>query len=102
MTLCDSPQPRHFQPLEQSAFRRLEHAAYLKGLLQPFKGKGSLELWANQCMALRDAMMGLAQQHILPQARAHPRQYHQRLAGTRLSAKTRPRGAGIRGGVYAD
>jgi len=72
MTLCDSPQPRHFQALEQPAFRGLEHAAYLKGLLQPFKGKGSLELWANQCVALRDAMMGLSQQHILPQVRAYP------------------------------
>jgi len=72
MTQCDSPQPRHFRPLEQSAFRGLEHAAYLKGLLKPFKGKGSLEVWANQCMALRDAMVGLAQHHILPQARAYP------------------------------
>jgi len=72
MTLCDSPQPRHFQALEQTAFRGLEHAAYLKGLLKPFKGKGSLELWANQCMALRDAMMGLAEHKILPQARGYP------------------------------
>jgi len=72
MTPFDTPQPRHFRPLEQAAFRRLEHAAYLKGLLKPFKGKGSLEVWANQCMALRDAMMGLAQHHILPQARAYP------------------------------
>jgi len=72
MTLCDSPQPRHFQALEQPAFRGLEHAAYLKGLLKPFKGKGSLELWANQCMALRDAMMGLAEHQILPQVRAYP------------------------------
>jgi len=72
MTLCDSPQPRHFRPLEQTTFRCLEHAAYLKGLLQPFKGKGSLETWANQCMALRDAMMNLAQHQILPQVRAYP------------------------------
>jgi len=28
------PQPRHFQPLEQTAFRGLEHAAYLKGFLK--------------------------------------------------------------------
>ncbi|KXU38359.1 integrase [Ventosimonas gracilis] len=72
MTPCDSPQPRHFQPLEQTAFRRLEHAAYLKGLLKPFKGKGSLKVWANQCVALRDAMMGLAEHHILPQVRSYP------------------------------
>jgi len=72
MTLRETLQPKHFRPLEQTAFRRLEHAAYLKGLLQPFKGKGSLELWANQCMALRDAMVGLAEHRILPQARAYP------------------------------
>jgi len=61
MTLRETLQPKHFRPLEQTAFRNLEHAAYLKGFLKPFKGKGSLEVWANQCMALRDAM--LAQQH---------------------------------------
>jgi len=72
MTLCETLQPRHFQPLEQPTFRKLEHAPYLKGLLQPFKGKGSLKLWAKQCMALRDAMMGMAQHHILPQVRAYP------------------------------
>jgi len=72
MTPCDSPQLRHFQPLEQTVFRKLEHAAYLKGLLQPFKGKGSLETWANQCRTLRDAMMGLAEHQILPQVRAYP------------------------------
>jgi len=72
MTPCDSPQLRHFQPLEQAAFRGLEHAAYLKGFLKPFKGKGSLEVWANQCRTLRDAMVGLAEHQILPQARAYP------------------------------
>jgi len=72
MTLHEAPQPKHFHPLEQTAFRGLEHAAYLKGFLKPFKGKGSLELWANQCVALRDAMMGLAEHHILPQVRAYP------------------------------
>jgi len=72
MTLCDSPQPRHFQPLEQTTFRSMEHAAYLKGFLKPFKGKGSLETWANQCVALRDAMVGLAEHHILPQVRVYP------------------------------
>lgn len=61
-----------FVPLEQADFRRLEHATYLKGLLQPFKGKGSLETWASQCMALRDDVIGLAQQRVLPQARVYP------------------------------
>lgn len=53
--------PTRFTPLEQADFQRLEHAAYLKGLLQPFKGKGRLESWANQCAALRDDLIVLAQ-----------------------------------------
>ena len=65
-------QPARFQPLEQADFQRLEHAAYLKGLLQPFKGKGSLDIWANQCTALRDDLIALAQRRVLQQARAFP------------------------------
>jgi integrating conjugative element protein (TIGR03761 family) len=61
-----------FVALEQADFQRLEHAGYLKGLLQPFKGKGSLETWASQCAALRDDVIGLAQRRVLPQARAYP------------------------------
>ena len=61
-----------FVTLEQADFQRLEHAGYLKGLLQPFKGKGSLETWASQCMALRDELIILAQRQVLPQARAYP------------------------------
>jgi hypothetical protein len=61
-----------FTPLEQADFQRLEHAAYLKGLLRPFKGKGSLEDWASQCLALRDAVMALALRRVLPQARSYP------------------------------
>ena len=61
-----------FVALEQADFQRLEHAGYLKGLLQPFKGKGSLETWASQCAALRDGVIGLAQRRVLPQARAYP------------------------------
>ncbi|PTU80390.1 integrase [Pseudomonas indoloxydans] len=61
-----------FLPLEQADFQRLEHGSYLKGLLQPFKGKGSLEAWANQCTALRDDLIGLAQRRVLQQARAYP------------------------------
>jgi len=68
----ETPQPLHFHALEQQAFRSLEQAAYLKGLLKPFKGKGSLERWANQCMALRDAVMLLATHQILPQVRVYP------------------------------
>ncbi|WP_175687225.1 DUF3158 family protein [Burkholderia multivorans] len=64
--------PARFTPLEQPDFRELEHSAYLKGLLQPFKGKGSLETWASQCVALRDDMIALAMRRVLPQARAYP------------------------------
>ena len=53
-----------FVALEQADFQRLEHAGYLKGLLQPFKGKGSLETWASQCAALRDDVIGLAQRRV--------------------------------------
>src|SRR5690606_29010518 len=65
-------QPARFLPLEQADFQRLEHGSYLKGLLQPFKGKGRLEAWANQCTALRDDLIGLAQRRVLQQARAYP------------------------------
>ena len=61
-----------FVALEQADFQRLEHAGYLKGLLQPFKGKGSLETWANQCTALRDDLIALAQRRVLMQAHAYP------------------------------
>ncbi|MDR1662314.1 MAG: DUF3158 family protein [Azoarcus sp.] len=63
---------RRFIPLEQDAYRELEQAAYLKGLLRPFKGKGSLETWASQCASLRDDLIALAQSKVLSQARAHP------------------------------
>ena len=59
-------------PLEQADFQRLEHGAYLKGLLKPFKGKGSLETWANQCTLLRDDLIALAQRRVLRPARGYP------------------------------
>jgi len=64
--------PARFTPLEQADFQRLEHAAYLKGLLKPFKSKGSLETWASQCFSLRDDVIALTQQRVLPAARAYP------------------------------
>jgi single-stranded DNA-binding protein len=64
--------PRYFQGLQQAAFMRLEHAASLKGLLKPFKGKGDLEVWASQCFAMRDELIGLAQRQVLQQAIGHP------------------------------
>lgn len=73
MTASSSTHPQaRFHPLQQADFQRLEHAGYLKGLLQPFKGKGSLEAWASQCTALRDDLIGLAQRRVLQQARAYP------------------------------
>lgn len=66
--------PRYFRALEQVAFMKLEHAGSLKGLLRPFpfKGKGSLEDWANQCFVMRDELITLAQQQVLQQAVGHP------------------------------
>ena len=63
---------RYFRGLQQGAFMRLEHAASLKGLLKPFKGKGDLEAWASQCFAMRDELIGLAQRQVLQQAGGHP------------------------------
>ncbi|MHA7212239.1 DUF3158 family protein [Burkholderia pseudomallei] len=75
-SVLDEPINRsRFTPLGQTAFQRLEHAAYLKGLLKPFKGKGDLETWASQCEALRDALIALGERQILPQARRSP--FHQ-------------------------
>lgn len=64
--------PNRFLALEQADFQRLEQAAYLKGLLKPFKGNGELATWASQCQALRDDLIGLAQRKVLSQARSHP------------------------------
>ena len=69
----DLNQPtRYFRGLQQGAFMRLEHAASLKGLLKPFKGKGDFEAWASQCFAMRDELIALAQRQVLPQACGHP------------------------------
>lgn len=64
--------PKHgFTPLAQTDFQRLEQAHYLKGLLKPFKGKGELFAWANDCEALRNGLIALAQ-GVLAQASAYP------------------------------
>ncbi|UQI28531.1 DUF3158 family protein [Pseudomonas bijieensis] len=62
----------YFAPLAQSDFEQLQHTAYLKGLFKPFKGKGALEDWASECIALRDELQALAQGRILTQARRYP------------------------------
>lgn len=43
MNPLTSAQPMPFEALTPTAYRQLEHAASLKGLLKPFKGKGELE-----------------------------------------------------------
>ncbi|VVM69716.1 hypothetical protein PS673_01711 [Pseudomonas fluorescens] len=43
MNPLTSAQPMPFEALTPDAYRQLEHAASLKGLLKPFKGKGELE-----------------------------------------------------------
>ena len=62
----------YFTPLDQNDFEQLAHTAYLKGLFQPFKGKGCLTTWASQCTELRDELIGLAQQRLLTQTRRYP------------------------------
>lgn len=64
--------PVYFKSLEPADYRPLEQTAYLKGLLQPFKGKGSLEIWATDCARLRDQLIALAAQKTLAQATAYP------------------------------
>ena len=61
-----------FRGLEQTDFQKLEHAASLKGLLMPFKGKGALEECSRRCASLRADLIGLAQHVILSQARTYP------------------------------
>lgn len=58
--------------LEQTDYQSLEQAAYLKGLLKPFKGKGALATWANQCDQLRDGLILLAERRILAQVNRYP------------------------------
>ena len=43
MNPLTSAQPMPFEALTSDAYRQLEHAVSLKGLLKPFKGKGELE-----------------------------------------------------------
>lgn len=62
----------YFTALAQADFQALAQAAYLKGLLQPFKGKGSLATWANQCFQLRDDLIELTARRVLAQARSYP------------------------------
>ena len=69
-----SAAPKHgaFLPLQQTAFSSLEHAAFLKGLLKPFKGKGELSQWAGICQQLMGSLIQLALTDVLPQAQRYP------------------------------
>lgn len=58
MMTPDAPPPS-FDGLTQAAYRQLEHAASLKGLLQPFKGKGELQALARVAQTLEVQVSGL-------------------------------------------
>lgn len=66
MNPIDHIQPAAFAPLTADAYRQLEHAASLKGLLKPFKGKGELVYLAQMALEiekqLQHLMTGLSQQ----------------------------------------
>ena len=61
-----------FRPLQQAAFSSLEHAAFLKGLLKPFKGKGELCQLALVSRQLMGSLIQLANEEVLPQAQRYP------------------------------
>jgi len=60
-----------FRPLQQDAFQRLQHSASLKGLLKPFKGKGELAQFAQQCREMEVGLQVLAQ-GVLEQTKRPP------------------------------
>ncbi len=45
MSAINRANPPAIVSLTADAYRQLEHAASLKGLLKPFKGKGSWSTW---------------------------------------------------------
>jgi len=61
-----------FQPLQQSAFSSIEHTAFLKGLLKPFKGKGELIQFGDVCSRLMSSLIQLATDDVLAQAERYP------------------------------
>lgn len=67
-----TPQQPAFRPLQQTAFSSLQHAAFLKGLLKPFKGKGELGQLAVACRQVTDSLIQLANSEVLPQAQRYP------------------------------
>lgn len=69
---CAEAKPSAFRPLQQSAFSSLQHAAFHKGLLKPFKGKGELSHFASSCRQLMDSLIQLAIHEVLGQAERYP------------------------------
>lgn len=61
-----------FRALQQSAFADLQHAAFHKGLLKPFKGKGELAQFALSCRQLTEQLIQLASHDVLGQAERYP------------------------------
>ncbi|WP_226505909.1 MULTISPECIES: DUF3158 family protein [Pseudomonas] len=59
MNPLTSAHPMHFDALTPDAYRRLEHAASLKGLLKPFKGKGELEQLAQMAREIEAQLCDL-------------------------------------------
>ncbi|ASV39800.1 integrase [Pseudomonas sp. NS1(2017)] len=70
--LVSGAKPTAFQPLQQTAFSALEHAAFLKGLLKPFKGKGELMQFGEVCSQLVSSLILLATEQVLAQSERYP------------------------------
>ncbi|WP_349571144.1 DUF3158 family protein [Azotobacter salinestris] len=70
--LAAGPEQGAFKPLDQTAFQRLEHGAFLKGLLKPFKGKGELGQLRALCEGLLEALIQLAERQVLDQVDGYP------------------------------
>ncbi len=64
--------PAAFRSLQQCAFAELEHAAFHKGLLKPFKGKGELSQFGVSCRQLMESLIQLATHEVLGQAERYP------------------------------
>ncbi|PMY33078.1 MULTISPECIES: DUF3158 family protein [Pseudomonas] len=63
--------PIPFEALTPNAYRTFEHAAFLKGLLKPFKGKGELEHLAQIAREI-EAQLCLLMEAVVQQAAQPP------------------------------
>ncbi|NWB99556.1 DUF3158 family protein [Pseudomonas gingeri] len=61
-----------FRPLQHTAFCAVKHAAFFKGLLKPFKGKGELLQFGEACSELTGSLIELAIEGVLAQAEQYP------------------------------